>query len=63
MYARSPEGRLYPADSAPLLCFGGIPPGVLRPVLEPLAQERQGPVGVGLEEGHRNVQGAGTPLP
>jgi len=34
-----------------------IPPGVLRPALEPSAQERHGPVGAGLEEGYRNDHG------
>jgi len=38
------------------------PSGVLRPALESSAQERQRPVGVGLEESHKNVQMAGTPL-
>jgi len=44
------------------LCSGETSPGVLRPALEPSAQERHGPVGVGPEEGHRNDQRAGTPL-
>ena len=34
-------------DSAPLLCSGETPPGVLRPALEPSAQKKHGPVGVG----------------
>jgi len=49
-------------DSAPLLCPGAMPPGVLHPGLEPSAQERHGPVGAGPEEGHENNEGAGTPL-
>jgi len=38
-------------------------PGVLRPALEPSAKKRHGPAGVGPEEGHKNDQRAGTPLP
>ena len=49
-------------DSAPLLRFGETPPGVLRPALEPSARERDGCVGAGPEEGHRNDQRAGAPL-
>jgi len=37
-------------DSAPLLHSGETPLGVLCPGLEPSAQERHGPVGVGPEE-------------
>jgi len=33
-------------DSAPLLHSGETPPGVLRPALDPSAQERHGPVGI-----------------
>jgi len=55
-----PEGQPYPGlhqkqcgqeskggDSAPLLHAGETSPGVLRPALEPSAQERRGPVGAG----------------
>ena len=38
------------------------PPGILRPALEPLAQERHRPVEVGPEEGYRNDEKHGTPL-
>jgi len=70
MYARSPEGQLYPGlhqkqhgqqvqggDSALLLHSGEIPPGVLRPALQPSAQERHGPVGAGLEEVTKMIRG------
>ena len=69
------EGQLYPGlhqekgvqqakggDSAPLLHSGENPPGVLSPALGPSAQERQGPIVLGPEEGHRNDQRAGAPL-
>ena len=46
----------------PVLRSGEIPPRVLRPALETPAQERQGPVGVGPEEGHNNDKRDGTPL-
>jgi len=65
--ARSPEGQTCPGPhqkqhgqqveggySAPLLCSGETPPGVLRPALEPSAQEGHGVVGAGPEEGHKN---------
>jgi len=75
MCAHSPEGQLCAGlhqekrgqqieggDSAPLLCSCETPPGVLHPALEPSAQARHGPVGVGPEEGHEGDQRAGTPL-
>jgi len=75
MCACSPEGQPYPwlhqkqhgqqvkgGDSAPLLCSSETPPGVLCPALEPSAQERHGPVGADLEEGHKNDQRDGTAL-
>jgi len=64
----SPDGQTYPGllqkkhgqqveggDSAPLLCSGAIPPGVICPDLNLSAQVRHGAVGAGLEEGHQNV--------
>jgi len=40
-----------------LLCSGETPPGVLRPALEPSAEERHGPVGVGPEEATKIIRG------
>jgi len=61
------ESQLYPGvhqekhdqqveggDSAPLLCSGETPPGVLHPALKPSAQKRHRAVGVGPEEGHED---------
>jgi len=50
------------ADSAPLLHSGETPPGVLRPALQPQAQQRQGPVGASPEEGHKNDLSDGMAL-
>jgi len=45
------------SDSAPLLCSGETPPGVLCPALEPSAQEGHGPGGAGPEEATKMVRG------
>ena len=70
MCTRSSEGQLCPGlhpkqhgqqgegvDSAPLLCSGETPLGFLHPALEPSAQDRHGPVGVGPEEATNMVRG------
>ena len=70
MCAHSPESQLYPGlhqkqrgqqveggDSAPLLCSGETSPRVLRPALEPSAQERHGAVGMGPEEATKTSGG------
>jgi len=70
MCTHRPEGQLYPGlhlekhgqqveggDSAPLLPSGVTSPGVLRPALEPPAQERHGPVGAGPEEATKIIRG------
>jgi len=44
-------------DAATLLCSGETPPQVLRPALEPSAQERHGAVGVGPEEATKMIRG------
>jgi len=49
-YGQQVEG----GDSVPLLCSGETP--VLRPALEPSAQERPGPVGAGPEEATKLIQ-------
>jgi len=70
MYVCNPEGKPYPGlhqkkrgqqvkagDSARLLCSGESPPGVLRPALEPSAQEGHGAVGAGPEEATKMIRG------
>jgi len=44
-------------DSAPLLHSGESPPGVLRPALEPLAQERHGAVGACPKKSAKMIRG------
>jgi len=70
MYAYSPAGQpclgLHPqycgqkgqgGDSAPLPHSAETLPGVLRPALEPSAQDRAGAVGVGPEEAPAMIRG------
>jgi len=70
MYTHSPAGQPYPGlhqekrgqqvkvgDSAPLFCSGETSAGVLRPALEPSAQERNGAVGAGPEEATKMIRG------
>ena len=49
-------------DSAPLPLSGETPPGVLRPALEPSAQDRPGAAGAGPEEAPAMIRGARAPL-
>jgi len=49
-------------DGSLSLFSGESPRGVLRPAVEPLAQERHEPVGAGTEEGDKNDPRAGAPL-
>jgi len=70
MCAHSPEGQPYPGlhqerrgqqgkegGSAPLPCSGETPLRVLRPALEPSAQDRPGLVGAGPEEAPAMIRG------
>ena len=49
-------------DSAPLICSGETPSGVMCPALGPPTQERHGPVGAGPEEGRKDDLRAGATL-
>jgi len=74
MYPCSPESKPQPVlhqkkcsqqieggDPAPLLYTGETSPGVLHTDVESSAQERRGPFGVRLEEGHKKDARDGTP--
>jgi len=54
---REPRPAVKGSDSAPPLHSGENAPRVLRPALEPSAQERHGPVGVGPEEATKMLRG------
>ena len=73
MCTYSPEIQSYPGlhqkncdqqveggDSPPLFCSHETTLGVLRPALRSSLQERQGPVRVSLDKGHKNDLWAGT---
>ena len=75
MCACSPDSQPYPGlhqetrgqqgeggDSAPLLRSHETPPGVLRPALEPPAQEGHGAVGANPEESDKDDARAGAPI-
>ena len=47
--------------SGEVICTGETSAGVLHPDVESPVHERQGPLGVHLEEGHRSDPGDGTP--
>jgi len=49
--------QLEGGDSAPLLCSGETSPGVLRPPLEPSAQERHGAARAVPEEATKTIRG------
>ena len=76
MHTRSEEQTRRGSGSAEV-CVGSlslprirvVPPrspwnrhGVLRPALDPSAEERHGPVGAGPEEGHKSGRTSGTPV-
>ena len=63
LYKKKSGQQVNGGNSAPLLCSGEAPPGVLNPALRsPVSSTRHAPAEAGPEKGHKNGQRAGAPL-